>query len=97
MITAYLGPKSRAGLSEKPQLCPKDMPTAPMVKPMKMGAIPSATLFFLSVIAMMERTRIAVPTTWSKLKKAELNKNAIIKYKKLTNRFRLKFQVRVDK
>ena len=63
MITAYLGPKSRAGLSEKPQLCPKDMPTAPMVKPMKMGAIPSATLFFLSVIAMMERTRIAVPTT----------------------------------
>lgn len=59
----YLGPKSRAGLSENPQLCPKDIPTAPIVKPMKIGAIPSATLFFLSVIAMMERTRIAVPTT----------------------------------
>lgn len=65
---SYLGPKSRAGFKENPQLCPKARPTTAMLIPTKIGMIPPAISFLESVTAKIEITKIKVPTIWSRLK-----------------------------
>ena len=65
---SYLGPKSRAGFKENPQLCPKARPTTAMLMPTKIGMMPPAISFLESVTAKIEITKTKVPTIWSRLK-----------------------------
>ena len=65
---SYLGPKSRAGFKENPQLCPKARPTTAILIPTKIGMIPPAISFLESVTAKIEITKTKVPTIWSRLK-----------------------------
>ena len=67
-VESYLGPKSRAGFKENPQLCPKARPTTAMLIPTKIGMMPPAISFLESVTAKIEMTKTKVPTIWSRLK-----------------------------
>ena len=67
-VESYLGPKSRAGFKENPQLCPKARPTTAMLIPTKIGMMPPAISFLESVTAKIEITKTKVPTIWSRLK-----------------------------
>ena len=63
-----LGEKSLAGLIAKPQLKPKQIPIARIVRPMKNGTNCLDTcMFLLSVMAQTQMRRKAVAITWSRI------------------------------
>jgi hypothetical protein len=67
MNSATRGPKSRAGLMAYPALLPHAMPMPTTTRPMMNGArFAAGGVARSSVMAKMRKTRIAVPTTWSR-------------------------------